>query len=51
MTTTEPWTKDLARMHAGDRIEVWDEHHRGRTQAQLSWAKHIRKAVCTSRCN
>ncbi|MEX5304847.1 hypothetical protein RF644_03740 [Kocuria sp. CPCC 205258] len=27
MTTTDPWIHDLARVHLGDRIEVWDQHH------------------------
>ena len=27
MTTTDPWIHDLTRVHPGDRIEVWDQHH------------------------
>ena len=27
MTTTDRWIHDLARVHPGDPIEVWDEHH------------------------
>lgn len=38
MTTTDPWIHDLARMHPGEMIEVWDEHqlrHAG-TVSQLA---------------
>lgn len=27
MTTTDQWIHDLTRVHPGERIEVWDEHH------------------------
>ena len=27
MTTTDPWTQDLDRVHPGDLLEVWDQHH------------------------
>lgn len=27
MTTIEAWIHDAARVHPGDRIEVWDQDH------------------------
>ncbi|MGQ1838638.1 hypothetical protein ACT4S2_09285 [Kocuria turfanensis] len=41
MTSTDPWIHDLARVHPGDRIEVWDEHHLRHTGTVSQAAPHL----------
>lgn len=41
MTTTEPWIKDLARVHSGDWAEVCDEHHLRRAGAVSRAVAHL----------
>lgn len=41
MTTTDPWIHDLARVHPGDRIEVWDQHHLRHAGTVSQMASHL----------
>lgn len=41
MTTTDPWLHDLTRVHLGDRIEVWDQHHLRHAGTVSQMAAHL----------
>lgn len=41
MITTDPWIHDLARVHLGDRIEVWGQHHLCHAGTVSQMAAHL----------
>ncbi|MUN63782.1 hypothetical protein GMA12_11630 [Kocuria sediminis] len=41
MTSTDSWIHDLAGVHPGDRIEVWDQHHPRHTGTVSQVAAHL----------